>query len=207
MGASDFSDAGRLRRRLVRGAPEARRPGRLRPLEAGGAGTHRRRRSTDAPAVVPALSAGGRLRRGSAGRDQGRRHQRGASHRLDGRGIRRSFHPSRLEHGGRPGGRPATGLGLPQYRPGRVPHRERLRGRDCRGSLATRSRRYADDSRHTRLGSGTGPGRRGQILPRRALAGVPQRSISRWGGPPIAKFRDGDPEPLPPPARGGRSES
>ena len=44
-------------------------------------------------------------------------------------------------------------------------------------------RRHVADSQHTRLGSGTRRGRRGQIHPRRALAGVPQRIISRWGAP------------------------
>ena len=45
----------------------------------------RRRRGADPPAVVPAVAAGGRLRHRPARRHQGRRHQRGAPHRLDGR--------------------------------------------------------------------------------------------------------------------------
>ena len=41
-----------------------------------------------------------------------RRHQRRTAHRVDGSRTRRSLHPARLEHGGRPGGGSATRLGL-----------------------------------------------------------------------------------------------
>ena len=50
------------------------------------------------------------LRHRAARRDEGRRHQRGAAHRLDGGGARRPLHPARLEHRARPGRRPAPRL-------------------------------------------------------------------------------------------------
>ena len=74
----------------------------------------RRRRGADPPAGVSALASGRRVRHRAARRHQGRRHQRGAPHRLDGAGARRALHPPRLEHGGRPRRRSATGVGIPR---------------------------------------------------------------------------------------------
>ena len=61
-------------------------------------------------AFLPWLRAGA-LRHRAARRHQGGRPLRVAQDRLDGRELRRAPHPPRLEHGHRPGRRPATGLG------------------------------------------------------------------------------------------------
>ena len=63
------------------------------------AGADRGRRGVDAEAVVRAVAAAARLRHRAAGRDEGRRHQRRAAHRVDGGGERRALHSARLEHG------------------------------------------------------------------------------------------------------------
>ena len=57
-----------------------------------------------------------RFRHRAAGRDEGRRHQRGAAHRVDGGGERRAVHPARLEHGAGPGGGSAARVGQPRTR-------------------------------------------------------------------------------------------
>ena len=62
-------------------------------------------------AFLPWLVAG-RLRHRPAGRHQGRRHQRAAPHRLDGRRFRRQVRRPRLEHGLGRRRRPAARLGL-----------------------------------------------------------------------------------------------
>ena len=175
VGAAHRRDAGRLRRVLVRGAAQARRAGGLRGAAAGRAAAHLRRRSADPAAGVPAVAGGRRVRHRAAGRDQGRRHQRGAAHRLDGAGARRALHPARLEHGRGRGRRSATGLRLPRHRPGRIPHRLAVRRRDRGAALEAGCRGHAADPRRAGPGAGARPGEGCEVHGRGGLASSAKR--------------------------------